>query len=57
MLALRENRSDHSHSSLLTVYVDEVIKEAGITLNDLDAVTVSKGPGSYTGFAYWCFRC
>jgi len=49
MLALRENRSDHSHSSLLTVYVDEVIKEAGITLNDLDAVTVSKGPGSYTG--------
>jgi tRNA threonylcarbamoyladenosine biosynthesis protein TsaB len=49
LIALRENRSDHSHSSLLTVYVDEVIKEAGITLNDLDAVTVSEGPGSYTG--------
>ena len=49
MLALRESRGDHSHSSLLTVYVDEVIKEAGITLKDLDAVTVSKGPGSYTG--------
>lgn len=29
--------------------MDEVIKEAGITLNDLDAVTVSEGPGSYTG--------
>ena len=31
------------------VYVDEVIKEAGLNPQDLDAVCVSKGPGSYTG--------
>jgi len=29
--------------------MDEVVKTAGVALHDLDAVAVSKGPGSYTG--------
>ena len=49
LLALKESESANSHSSLLTTFIQEVISEAGMKLNDLDAIVVSKGPGSYTG--------
>jgi tRNA threonylcarbamoyladenosine biosynthesis protein TsaB len=39
----------YSHAERLHVFIEEVIAEAGITLNDLVAVAVSQGPGSYTG--------
>lgn len=39
----------YSHSEKLVVYIDEAIKQAGFKPADLDAVCVSKGPGSYTG--------
>lgn len=31
------------------IYIDEAIKQAGLKPSNLDAVCVSKGPGSYTG--------
>jgi tRNA threonylcarbamoyladenosine biosynthesis protein TsaB len=37
------------HSSLLTKYIDEVCEKSGIKLNDINAVAISEGPGSYTG--------
>ena len=39
----------YSHAERLHVFIEEVIKEAGISMNDLSAVAVSQGPGSYTG--------
>jgi tRNA threonylcarbamoyladenosine biosynthesis protein TsaB len=39
----------YSHAERLHVFIEEIIKEAGITFNDLSAVAVSQGPGSYTG--------
>jgi len=49
-IALREDRSpNYSHSELLHAFMDKVVKEAGIVLQDLNAIAVSKGPGSYTG--------
>ena len=39
----------HSHSETLTLFVEDVIKNSDYTLVDLDAISVSKGPGSYTG--------
>ena len=39
----------YSHAERLHVFIEEIIKEAGISLNDLSAVAVSQGPGSYTG--------
>ncbi len=49
-LAIREDRSrDYSHSALLTVFMEEVLKEAGVEPTEVDAVAVSRGPGSYTG--------
>lgn len=49
LIALREDDNQHSHSANITLFVDEVVREAGITFSDIDAVAVSKGPGSYTG--------
>lgn len=49
LLSVRETAGGYTHSENLTVFIDEVIREAGASLNDLDAVSVSKGPGSYTG--------
>lgn len=39
----------HSHSERLHVFIEEIIKETGITFKDLSAIAVSQGPGSYTG--------
>ena len=39
----------YSHAEKLHVFIEEIIQEAGIRFQDLKAVAVSKGPGSYTG--------
>ncbi|MCK3686206.1 tRNA (adenosine(37)-N6)-threonylcarbamoyltransferase complex dimerization subunit type 1 TsaB [Maribellus sp. YY47] len=48
-LFLKENTKGLNHSQLLTVYIEELFETAGFDKNELDAVAVSKGPGSYTG--------
>lgn len=37
------------HASMLTVYIDRLLKELSLEYKDLSAVAVSMGPGSYTG--------
>jgi tRNA threonylcarbamoyladenosine biosynthesis protein TsaB len=49
LIITREIHIEQSHASKLAVLIDEVIKESGITANQLSAVAVSSGPGSYTG--------
>jgi len=49
LLGSKETRDDKSHSSLLTIFIRELISGLQIEFSDLDAVAVSKGPGSYTG--------
>ncbi|MEL1239528.1 tRNA (adenosine(37)-N6)-threonylcarbamoyltransferase complex dimerization subunit type 1 TsaB [Flavobacterium flavipallidum] len=39
----------YSHAEKLHVFIEESIKEAGISYKDLVAIAVSQGPGSYTG--------
>ena len=39
----------YSHAERLHVFIEEIIKETGITFKDLSAIAVSQGPGSYTG--------
>ena len=39
----------YSHAENLHVFIEEVLKECQLTFNDLSAVAVSQGPGSYTG--------
>lgn len=38
-----------SHAEKLHIFIEEILKENNITLQDLNAIAVSKGPGSYTG--------
>ncbi|WP_113654706.1 tRNA (adenosine(37)-N6)-threonylcarbamoyltransferase complex dimerization subunit type 1 TsaB [Pedobacter namyangjuensis] len=48
-VALVEETAQNIHASKLTLFIDEAMKKAGITYKQLDAIAVSKGPGSYTG--------
>ncbi|TYA75049.1 tRNA (adenosine(37)-N6)-threonylcarbamoyltransferase complex dimerization subunit type 1 TsaB [Seonamhaeicola marinus] len=49
-IALKEDsRNGYSHAEKLHVFIDEVLNEANIEKSDLEAIAVSKGPGSYTG--------
>lgn len=38
-----------AHGEKLTILIQELLKEKQLSTNDLDAVSVSSGPGSYTG--------
>lgn len=50
LIVLKElNSKEYSHAEQLHLFIDEVINEAGIHKEDLSAIAVSKGPGSYTG--------
>ena len=46
---VEENSANYSHAEQLHVFVKKAVKEASIELSELDAIAVSKGPGSYTG--------
>ncbi len=49
VISLKESNESKSHASLLTIFITEIFKENGIRARDLEAIAVSKGPGSYTG--------
>lgn len=49
LLALRESSGERDHARLVGTYTDEILKAEGIPVSGLDAVAVSRGPGSYTG--------
>jgi len=49
VLALKKTEEENSHSKILTVFIEDIFKENNIDINKIDAVAVSKGPGSYTG--------
>lgn len=50
LLVLKEfDSADYSHAEQLHVFIESVLKEASISLQELQAIAVSKGPGSYTG--------
>jgi tRNA threonylcarbamoyladenosine biosynthesis protein TsaB len=44
-----DNSLEYSHAERLHVYIDEVLKTAKVSKDQLAAIAISKGPGSYTG--------
>lgn len=49
LVTTKEIHIEQSHASKLAVLIDEVLKESKVNPNQLAAVAVSAGPGSYTG--------
>jgi tRNA threonylcarbamoyladenosine biosynthesis protein TsaB len=49
LLFKKESIEGMNHSRLLTVFIEYLFSENDIQINTIDAVAVSKGPGSYTG--------
>ena len=50
VIALKENQEDgYSHGENLTLFIQDVLNQAKKSVKDINAVSVSSGPGSYTG--------
>lgn len=49
ILAFEEKQEINIHASAITLFIEKVLKKANKTLQDIDAIAVGKGPGSYTG--------
>ncbi len=49
IIGLQEEAGGNNHAKHLLPFVDEVLKQGGCTVKDLNGVAVSIGPGSYTG--------
>ncbi len=48
LLSLKED-SNREHSSLLALFVEQIFNEVNYKINEIDAIALSIGPGSYTG--------
>lgn len=49
LLNVIEKTDRNIHASNITLFIEELLKLSNKNINDLDAVAVSMGPGSYTG--------
>lgn len=47
--AFEENKEQKSHASFLQPAIKKLLQEINCSLNDIDAIAVTNGPGSYTG--------
>ncbi|MCD6346485.1 MAG: tRNA (adenosine(37)-N6)-threonylcarbamoyltransferase complex dimerization subunit type 1 TsaB [Bacteroidales bacterium] len=49
ILAYKESNEANIHSKKLSLFIQDLLKETKLAIPQLDAITVSIGPGSYTG--------
>lgn len=48
-IAFEESEQANVHAEKLTLFIEDVLKKAGVKFNELKAAAVGSGPGSYTG--------
>jgi tRNA threonylcarbamoyladenosine biosynthesis protein TsaB len=49
VIAFEESMQQKNHASFLQPAIQQALKQSSININQLDAVAVTNGPGSYTG--------
>jgi tRNA threonylcarbamoyl adenosine modification protein YeaZ len=49
ILATQEWKAERSHSELVTVQISNCLNQAGVDLKKINALSVGRGPGSFTG--------
>ena len=49
IVSMLESDEGRDHARKVSVFVDELLRTTGIAPDEIDAVAVGKGPGSYTG--------
>lgn len=49
LVSMRESTEDKSHATRMTVFIGEMLRENNLEATDLEALSLSMGPGSYTG--------
>jgi len=49
IIGLKEEAGGNNHAKHLLPFVDEVLKQSGESMSEINGVAVSIGPGSYTG--------
>lgn len=49
IISLRESDEGRDHAKKVATFVNELLREMDVSPEELDAVAVGKGPGSYTG--------
>jgi len=49
VISLKEDNSGTNHASRLTIFIQELLDQNNLSIQELDAIAVSAGPGSYTG--------
>lgn len=49
VISVKQINERNTHAEVITLFIDELVAVAGVAYNQLDAIAVSSGPGSYTG--------
>jgi tRNA threonylcarbamoyladenosine biosynthesis protein TsaB len=49
LIAIKEINDGFTHAENLHLFIQSVLQQVGLTLNQLHGISISSGPGSYTG--------
>lgn len=49
LIAIKEINNGYSHAENLHVFIEQLLVDSSLQSNDLNAISISSGPGSYTG--------
>lgn len=44
-----EDTNDRKHANILTIFIEQILKNNNISLAQVSGIVISEGPGSYTG--------
>jgi len=57
IIAARNSAEQYAHAEILTVFIADILNEASLSIEQIDAIVYSAGPGSYTGLRIGASVC